>query len=318
MKRDLVSLESLTTEDINNILDLAARLKKDRSHLDDQLRRKTIGLVFQKPSNRTRMSFEVGVHQLGGNCVYMGPEEINLGVRESTEDVSKTLSRYVDGIVARTFTHKDVLDLAEHATVPIINGLSDLYHPCQALADIFTIQEKFGSLKGLTVAYIGDGNNVCHSLMLGCAKLGINIHIACPKGFEPNKDIIEKAGVFANKTGCTIHITDSPKDAIHHNDNRANVVYTDVWTSMGQEQEKKKRLKKFKKYQINEELVKEASGDYIFMHCLPAHRGEEVTADIIDGKHSVVFDQAENRLHVQKAILIILIRTHQKKETEAS
>lgn len=303
MKRDLLSLEELTQTQITDLFDLARKLKRDRSYLNDHLKGKSVGLVFQKPSNRTRVSFEVGVSQLGGNCLYLGPEEINLGVRESTADVARTLSRYLDGIVARTYTHQDIIDLAESASVPIINGLSDLHHPCQALADIFSIEEKLGKAQGVVLAYVGDGNNVCHSLMMGCAKAGIHVNVAAPEGYEPRGDILEKARVYAKETGVQIRVSRSPAEAVRN----ADVIYSDVWVSMGQENEEGKRLMDFNDFQVNCELTKLAKKDYIFMHCLPAHRGQEVTEEVIDGKHSIVFDQAENRLHVQKAILVSLI-----------
>jgi ornithine carbamoyltransferase len=262
-----------------------------------------VDLVFQKPSNRTRVSFEVGVYELGGHCLYLGLDEINLGKRESTYDVAKTLSRYVHCIVARVFHHEDILELARQADVPVINALCDLYHPCQALADIQTIRERFGSFKGLTLAYVGDGNNVFHSLMIACSKVGVNVRFAGPKGYDPNPQIVRQAREAAKKNGCTIELGKDPKEAVKG----AHVIYSDVWVSMGQEKETAKRTKQFKGYQINSDLVKSARADHIFMHCLPAHRGLEVTADIIDGKHSVIFDQAENRLHVQKAVLLKLL-----------
>ncbi|MCK5260510.1 MAG: ornithine carbamoyltransferase [Candidatus Omnitrophica bacterium] len=303
MKRDLLSLQDLSGDEIVDLLELTEQLKQDNYQLNNQLKGKTIALVFQKPSNRTRVSFEVGVFQLGGNCLYLGPTEINLGVRESTADVSKTLSRYLDGIVARTHAHQDMIDLAQHSSVPIINGLSDLYHPCQALTDIFSIKEKFGKTEGLTLAYIGDGNNVCNSLLLGCAKVGIHMRIATPLKYESRKDIVRLAKDYAKETDTEITITNSPQDAVKG----ADIIYSDVWVSMGQEEESKKRLNDFNGYQINEELTDLATKDFIFMHCLPAHRGQEVTAEVIDGEHSIVFDQAENRLHTQKAILISLL-----------
>jgi ornithine carbamoyltransferase len=303
MKRDLLSLQDLTNAEVLDLMELTEQLKQDNYQLNNQLKGKTIALVFQKPSNRTRVSFEVGIFQLGGNCLYLGPSEINLGVRESIADVSKTLSRYLDGIVARTFTHQDVVDMAKYASVPIINGLSDLFHPCQALTDIFSIKEKFGKMQGLTLAFVGDGNNVCHSLMLGCAKVGIHMRVATPPQYEPQKNIMDIARGYAKETGAKITVMNSAQDAVK----KADVIYSDVWVSMGQEEESEKRLKDFTGYQINEELVKSAGKDYVFMHCLPAHRGQEVTAGIIDGEHSIVFDQAENRLHTQKAILISLL-----------
>ncbi len=304
MKKDLTCLQNLSSNEILHILDLSEKLKKDRSLYRDFLKGKTVGLLFQKPSNRTRVSFEVGVYQLGGNCFYLGPNEINLGVRESTEDVARTLSRYLDCIVARTNSHQDILDLAKFASVPIINGLSDFDHPCQALADILTVKEKFGKTKDVTLAYIGDGNNVCNSLLTICSKVGTNIHIATPSDYRPNPSVLKEAESFARQSGCKIMITDNPEEAVKD----VNVIYSDVWVSMGQESEELKRLKDFKGYQINKKLASLAHKDYFFMHCLPAHRGQEVTSDVIDNeKHSIIFDQAENRLHVQKAVLIWLM-----------
>jgi len=305
MKRDLISLHALSPAETQHLLNLSQNLKKNRHQNADYLKGKTVGLVFQKPSNRTRVSFEVGVSQLGGNCVYLGPQEIALGKRESTADVAGTLSRYLDAIVARTHLHSDVIDLGKFASVPIINGLSDMYHPCQALADLMSIREKFDDLKGLTLAFIGDGNNVCHSLLLGCAKVGLNMVVATPKGYEPNPEVVAAAQKYGKQSGAKITLTDSPQKAAKN----AHIIYADVWVSMGQEEESKSRLKVFKDYQINDKLVKLADKNYIFMHCLPAHRGEEVTAEVIDGPHSIIFDQAENRMHAQKAVLIFLMDT---------
>lgn len=303
MKRDLTSLQDLTTEEIHRLLELTTNLKKDKEKGTAHLKGKTIGLIFQKPSNRTRVSFDVGIKQLGGNCIYLSQAEISLGKRESTADVAKTLSRYLDGIVARTFSHKDIMELAKHATIPIINGLSDLFHPCQALADIFSIKERFKKMEGLTLAYVGDGNNVCNSLLLACAKVGINMKVATPKDYAPSDEIMRLAKSEAEKTSAQFTVTSSPQEAVKD----AHIIYTDVWVSMGQEEESQKRLDIFKEYQINPELAGMADPNYIFMHCLPAHRGQEVTADIIDGPHSIVFDQAENRLHIQKAVLMFLL-----------
>jgi len=303
MKRDLISLQDFSTKEIGEILDLAKRLKRDRGFCADHLKGKSIGLLFQKPSNRTRVSFEVGVYQLGGKCLYLGPEEINLGVRESTADVAQTLSRYLDGMVARTHTHQDIVDLAQYARIPVINGLSDLYHPCQALADVFSIQEKFGKLKGVSVAYIGDGNNVCHSLMLACAKVGAHLRIATPEGYEPREEVLEKARACAQETGAMISLSHVPQEAARG----ADVIYADVWVSMGQEVEREERMKRFGGYQVNRALLNHSKKDVIVMHCLPAHRGEEIAAEVIDGPRSVVIDEAENRLHVQKAIMEILM-----------
>ena len=304
MKKDLIKLLDYSTPEILALLDKADALKGSKAKTRLDLNGKTVGLVFQKPSNRTRVSFEVGVHQLGGNCVYLGPEEINLGKRESTADVARTLSRYLDAIVARVFHHQDVVDLAKYASVPVINGLCDLYHPCQALADVQTIQEKFGSFKGLNVAYVGDGNNVFHSLMTACARVGANVRFAGPKGYDPDGQILKKVQALAKSNGCTVTTGRDPYAAVKG----AHVLYADVWVSMGQEKETDQRIKDLKGFQINADLARAAHKDYIFMHCLPAHRGLEVTADIIDGKHSVIFDQAENRLHAQKAVLLHLLK----------
>ncbi len=303
MKRDFITEYDLTAKEISGLFELTAKLKKQKGKLRTDLKGKTVGLVFQKPSLRTRVSFEVGIHQLGGHCVYLGPDEINLGKRETTHDVAQTLSRYLNGIVARVFAHQDVVDLAKHASVPVINGLCDLYHPCQALTDVYSVLEKLGTLKKKTLAYIGDGNNVCHSLMLCAAKTGLSMTIATPVKYEPNAEILKTAQKLAKTKGATITLSHDPKEAVKG----AHVIYSDVWVSMGQEEETQKRLKDFQGFQINSELTKLADKNYIFMHCLPAHRGEEVSRDVIDSKHSIIFDQAENRLHVQKAILIFLL-----------
>ncbi|MBF0478187.1 MAG: ornithine carbamoyltransferase [Candidatus Omnitrophica bacterium] len=302
MKRDLIDVKDLTKEEILQILALTARLKKDRFLMPEALKHKSVGLVFQKPSNRTRVSFEVGIKQLGGECVYLSPSEINLGVRETTEDVARTLSRYFDAIVARVNYNKDVLALAKYASIPVINGLCDMYHPCQALTDLFSVMEKFPKLTDVTVSYIGDGNNVCHSLLMCCAKIGVDIKIATPAGYEPNVNVIMAAKAVAKENGSDIVITHSPIEGVKDVD----VIYSDVWVSMGQEVETQQRIRDFQNFQINKDLVKHAKENYIFMHCLPAHRGQEVTGEIIDGPHSIVFDQAENRLHTQKAVMIFL------------
>jgi ornithine carbamoyltransferase len=296
MQKDLISVKDLSTQDIQEILFLTEELKKDKARFSSALKGKTLALIFQKPSNRTRVSFEVGIFQLGGYAIYLRPDEINLGVRESIKDVAKTLSRYIDGIVLRTFEHKNVLDLAKYSDKPVINGLSDFSHPCQALADIYTIKEKLGKIKGATLAYVGDGNNVCNSLIFACSKTGMNMAVSTPKGFEPDPAVLKGA--------IGIKISNSPEEAVKN----ADVIYTDVWTSMGQEKETQKRKAIFKRFQVNKKLVSLAKNDCLVMHCLPAHRGEEITDEVIDSKNSVVFDQAENRMHVQKAILIKLIK----------
>jgi len=304
-RKDLVSLYDLTVEEIYTIFRLAETLKMDNlskkpHHL---LKGKTLGMIFQKPSTRTRVSFEVGIYQLGGSALYLSGNDLQLNRGETIADTARTLSRYVDGIMARVFSHNDIINLAKYSSVPVINGLSDFSHPCQGLTDFYSIYEKRHSLSNLKLAYVGDGNNVAHSLIFGAAKLGINIALACPAGYEPNPDVIEKAKKDAYNTGAYIQVTHDPEAAVIS----ADIIYTDVWTSMGQETEKDKRLAMFKAYQINNELIKKANPDYLFMHCLPAHRGEEVTDEIIDGPNSICFDQAENRLHIQKAIMALLM-----------
>jgi ornithine carbamoyltransferase len=304
MKKDLISIKDLTTREIEDIFTLTDKLKKNKAKFSKALTGKTLALIFQKPSNRTRVSFEVGMYQLGGNSLYLAPNEINLGVRESIEDAAKTLSRYVDAIVLRTFEHKNVLELAKYSDKPVINGLSDFSHPCQGLADAYTIREKLKKVKGVTLAYVGDGNNVCNSLLFACAKVGMNMNVGTPKGFEPDKSVLEEAKNIAKSSNALINLYNSPTEAVKD----ADVIYTDVWASMGQEQEAEERKKIFKDFQVNKNLVKFAKKNVLIMHCLPAHRGEEITEEVIDSPNSIVFDQAENRMHVQKAILIKLLK----------
>lgn len=303
MKKDFISIEDLGAQEIEEIFALTNELKKDKDKYSQALKGKTIALIFQKPSNRTRVSFAVGCFQLGGHSIYLGPDEINLGVREAIKDVAGTLSRYVDGIVLRTFEHNNVVELAKYSTVPVINGLSDLTHPCQALSDVYTIKEKLRTFKDKTLCYVGDGNNVCHSLLYACSKIGLNLNIATPKKFEPNKEITSGANDFAKVSGAKINLSHNPNEACKD----ADVIYTDVWTSMGQEKEAKMRKSAFKDFQVNKKLASLAKSDCLIMHCLPAHRGEEITDEVVDSKNSVVFDQAENRLHIQKAILLKLL-----------
>lgn len=303
MKKDLICVKDLTKDDIEQLFSLTDKIKKDKGACKDALAGKSIGLIFQKPSNRTRTSFQVGIYQLGGNSIYLGPDDIKLGKREAVKDVAKTLSRYLDGIVARTYEHNYVLDLAQYSTIPVINGLSDLTHPCQALADIYTIRENKG-LKNITVAYVGDGNNVLHSLLYACSILGININMATPKGYEPSRTVLKIALAIAKKSGAKVGLGHKPKDVVEGVD----IIYTDVWTSMGQEKEAQMRAKIFKGFTVDKKLLSYAEKDCLVMHCLPAHRGEEIADDVIDGKQSIVFDQAENRLHVQKAILVTLVK----------
>lgn len=303
MKKDLISIKDLTTQEIEDILKLTDALKKDKARYAQALKGKTLALIFQKPSNRTRVSFAVGMFQLGGLGIYLAPDEINLGVRETIRDVGRTLSRYVDGIVLRTFEHKNVEELAEYASVPVINGLSDLSHPCQGLADLYTIRENLGTFKGLTLSYVGDGNNVTHSLLYCASKVGLNMNVATPEKFEPDAGVVKQAKALSQSFGAKIQLFHKASDACKNVD----VIYTDVWTSMGQEKEAVKRRKIFKGFQVNKKLLSLAKQHCLIMHCLPAHRGEEITDEVIDSKHSVVFGQAENRLHVQKAILIRLL-----------
>ena len=295
MKKNFIAIKDLTKNEIDEIFSLATELKLNRKTHDAKLKNKTLGLIFEKPSNRTRVSFEVGMNELGGHTIYLSENEIKLGKREAIKDAASVLSRYLDCIVARTFSHNRLLEIAKHSSVPVINGLTDLLHPCQALSDLFTIKEKKG-LKNITLTFMGDGNNVLNSLLYGCSKMSIKINIACPKGYEPNKDVLKEAGE-------KVKLFSSAKDAIKD----ADIIYTDVWASMGQEKEHKKRLKIFKNFQVNSSILKLAKKDALVMHCLPAHRGEEITDEVLDGKQSIVIDQAENRLHVQKAILVKLL-----------
>ena len=303
MKKDLIAIKDISKDEIDELLELAQALKVSASDYYEKLKGKSLGLIFQKPSNRTRVSFEVGMYQLGGYTVYLGPDDIKLGTREATKDIAQTLSRYLDIIVARTFSHREVIGLAENATIPVINGLSDLLHPCQGLADIFTIKEKFGQLEGLNMAYIGDGNNVLHSLLYAVSITGVNIKIAVPKGYGPDKVILAEASEIAKAKGSKVELFHDKESAA----SGADILYTDVWVSMGQEADKEKRFNDFKDFQINLDLLKKARPECVVMHCLPAHRGEEITDEVLDGPHSIVFDQAENRLHMQKAILLQLL-----------
>jgi len=296
--KDLLSIGDLTLDEAWGIINRAIRMKKRRA-MSSILAGKTLALIFEKPSLRTKVSFDVAMYQLGGHSVYLSQAEVGLGSREPIADAARTLSRYVDIIAARTFAHATVESLAKYATVPVINALSDSEHPCQALADIMTIYEKKGKLEGLTVAYIGDGNNVSNSLMLACVLVGMNFRIASPKGYELPDKIVRLGLRSSKKVGAEIALLKEPREAVKG----ADVVYTDVWTSMGQEAEAEKRRKAFAGYQVDARLMKLAAKDAIFMHPLPAHHDEEVSPGIIDSKQSVVFDQAENRLHVQKAIL---------------
>jgi ornithine carbamoyltransferase len=303
--KDFLRVDEFTAEELTYLLELAAHLKQlQKSGRPYQpLQGKTLGLIFDKSSTRTRVSFEVGMYQLGGMSMFLSGKELQLGRGEPISDTAKVLSRYVDGIMIRTFAHADVEELAEHATIPIINGLTDQFHPCQALADMLTILEHKGKLQGEKLAYVGDGNNVANSLVLAACLLGMEVRVATPPGYELEAKIVQTAASYANKSGGQLVVTHDPEMAVQG----ADVIYTDVWTSMGFEAENEQRLKDFAAYQVNEQLARLASPSYLFMHCLPAHRGEEVSADVIDGPNSVVFDQAENRLHAQKAVLAALL-----------
>ncbi|MCK9431488.1 MAG: ornithine carbamoyltransferase [Candidatus Omnitrophica bacterium] len=303
MKKNLISILDLSSEEIYDLFNLTVKLKKNKAAYSRTLSGKSLALVFQKPSNRTRVSFEVGMYQLGGQAVYLSPGEINLGVREAAKDVAATISRYADGIVLRTFQHQNCLDMAEASRVPVINGLSDFSHPCQALADLFTVREKLKDLRKVTLAYVGDGNNVCNSLLFAAAKTGMHIAVATPEGYAPAESVLKESLKLAAGSGSRITVGEDPLKAVEG----AQVVYTDVWASMGQEEEINKRKIIFKDFQINARLLAKAAPGALVMHCLPAHRGEEITDEVMDSVNSVVFDQAENRMHVQKAVLIKLL-----------
>jgi ornithine carbamoyltransferase len=303
--KHFITISELSSAEVQHILDVARELKEEWKKSGNRpiLSGKTLAMVFQKPSLRTRVSFEMAMHQLGGYAFYLSPDEIGLGKRESVADVARVLSRYVDCIMARVFDYKHIEELARYSRVPVINGLSDYNHPCQAMADLLTVQEKKGSLRGLTLTFVGDGNNVATSLAFAAAQLGMNFAIATPPGYELPDPIVSKARELAKRTGSRIVTTHDPNEAVRG----ADVIYTDVWTSMGQEKEKEERLRVFPPYQVNAALVALAKPDVIVEHCLPAHRGEEITDEVADGPHSVLFDQAENRMHAQKAVLAILL-----------
>lgn len=304
MKRDFLSVRDFTKQEILESFDLAIKMKANRADYSEALKGKALALIFEKPSLRTRTSFDIGIQQLGGYSLYLSPQEISLGKRESVYDVAKNLERMVQGIMIRTFGHQIVVDMAKYASIPIINGLTDYSHPCQAMADYMTILEVKGRIEGLKVCYIGDGNNVAHSLMFAGARLGANVTVACPKGFEPNLRAWRDASEDAKETGAKIEVVNDAIEGV----TGADVIYTDVWASMGQEAETEARKKIFRPFQVNEELMAHANKDAIFMHCLPAHRGDEVTDGVIDAPYSVVFQEAENRLHAQKAIMYKLMK----------
>jgi len=305
MNKDFLSLADISPEETYELIELAMHLKSEQlnGHARAILTGKTLAMVFQKPSLRTRVSFEMAMIQAGGRALYIAPDEIKLGQRESVPDVARVLSRYVNAIMGRVFAHQDIVDLARWATVPVINGLSDYSHPCQGMADLLTVYEKLGTLKGVKLAYVGDGNNVLHSLLLGGASTGMHVWAATPPGYEPLQSVILLAQERAQKTGAEIVLLNDPEEAVAG----ADVIYTDTWTSMGQEAEATQRRLVFPRYQVNKDLVSIANKQVGIMHCLPAHRGEEITDEVADGPHSWLFDQAENRLHAQKAVLVNLL-----------
>lgn len=296
MKRDFISIFDLNKKEMHNLFELAQTLKESQKKgvAHKILIDKTLAMVFEKPSLRTRVTFETGMTQLGGHAIYLAPSDIKLGTRETVPDAAKNLSRWVDLVMARVFEHKTVQELAENASIPVINGLSDLEHPCQVMCDLLTIIEHKRTLEKITVAYVGDGNNVCNSLIAASSLLGFTLKIATPNGYEPHREYVDRAKKAS--------LSRNPKEVVKG----ADVIYTDVWASMGQEQEAEERKKVFSAFQLNTELLKHAPQDHVIMHCLPAHRGEEITDEVIDGPHSIVFDQAENRLHIQKAIMVWL------------
>lgn len=307
-KRDLISIADLSREQIESIFSLARRLKADRKDglPHPYLAGKTLAMIFEKPSLRTRVTFEVGMTQLGGSVVYLAPPDIGLGTRETVPDVAQNLSRWVDLIMARTFTHNTVVELAQYATIPVINGLSDLLHPCQILADCLTLVEQRGRLDGLKVAFVGDGNNVVNSWLNAARKFPFAFALACPAGYEPDTNVL----ALARQDGAQVTITQSVEEAVRD----ADAVYTDVWTSMGQEQESAIRREAFKSYQVNVAVVAQAKKNAMVMHCLPAHRGEEITADVLEGPQSIALEQSENRLHIQKAIMVWLLRQRRQSD----
>jgi len=300
--KHFLAIADFTPDELQNLLDLAIRLKDEHIRRGNPplLKGKVLGMIFEKPSLRTRVSFDMAMRHFGGDALYLSPQEIGLGKRESVADVARVLSGYLDGIMARVFSHDHVLELARWSEIPVVNGLSDYNHPCQAMADALTIQERFGNLKGLNVSFVGDGNNVAVSLMHICAKLGANFRIASPQGYDLNPKAIELARRFAETSGSQLTFGRDARQAVQD----AHVIYTDTWTSMGQEEETRQREKVFPPYQVNTSLVEAARSDVIVMHCLPAHRGQELTDEVADGPHSVIFPQAHNRMHAQKAILV--------------
>lgn len=302
--KDFLSIKDFSPSEIQYLLILARQVKTHPTTYGEALKRKTLAMIFEKPSLRTRVTFDVGIQQLGGFSIYLSPAEINLGKRESVYDVAKNLERMVQGIMIRTFAHEIVEQMAQFASIPVINGLTDYSHPCQAMADYLTMWEAKGDLEGRKVAFVGDGNNVAHSLIFAGAQLGAHVAVATPKGYEPKREAVEWATKRCIETGGKCTLTNDPLEAV----SGADVVYTDVWASMGKETEAEERRRIFLPYQVNAPLFRHAKPDAIFLHCLPAHRGYEVTNEVIDSRRSLVFQQAENRLHVQKAIMLVLMK----------
>lgn len=303
MQKDFLSIRDLSVYEFSQMLDQAEEVKKNPAKYRKALKDKILAMIFQKPSLRTRMTFEAGMIRLGGEAIYLAPSDIQLGSREGAYDIGKNLERWVDGIMIRTFGHQIAVDLAASCKIPVINALTDLSHPCQAMADFLTLREHKGALSALKLTYVGDGNNVCHSLMLAAARGGTKMAVATPPGYEPKPEVVKWAREDGRETGFTLTLTNSAAEAA----SGADAVYTDVWASMGQEAEKEARARIFAPYQVNARLMAQAKKDALFMHCLPAHRGDEVTDEVIDAPYSVVYDEAENRLHAQKAILIALL-----------
>ena len=303
-KRDFLSIKELSFDEFHELLGLTAEVKKEPERFQGSLQGKTLGLFFEKPSTRTRLSFEVGIYQLGGVGLFFSPQQLQLGRGETIADTAQVLSRYLDALMGRVFSHQTLVELAHHGTIPVINGLSDRCHPCQGMADYFTIHEELGRLRGVRVCYIGDGNNVCHSLLLGGAKAGVDLRVVAPKECAPDSQVVNSALEDSSISGGKVTVTDRIDEGVKG----AEVVYTDVWVSMGEEKERARKLNLLQPYQVNKKLMALAEPGAIFMHCLPAHRGEEVTSEVIDSKQSVVWNQAENRLHFQKALLIHLLK----------
>ncbi len=306
--KDLISIKDLSTREIQKIFSTTKDIKAHPRQYADALAGCSVALIFEKPSLRTRVTFDLGATQMGASCVYLDHQHVRVGERESVKDMALNLERWVDAIVVRTYSHETVIEFAAHASVPVINGLSDFSHPCQGLTDFFTLTEKVGpDLGGFRLAYVGDGNNTCHSLIFGAVKLGAHISVGCPKGYEPDPEVLKIAHREAKKTGAKIHVFHDPFDAVKG----AQAVYTDVWASMGFESETERRREVFSPFRVTKKLMKAADRDALFLHCLPAHRGDEVDADVIEGKHSIVYDEAENRLHTQKAIMLLLVQANE-------